>query len=187
MKLDWAFDITGTKLKAYAIAFVALVLLFVIVAVGSFFAGKRDQKDAQAASDVIELKEALRQAATDLKIQQATLAEQLIIAAEAQQRMTAIAQRAEQQQQAQEQLSNELKSNFERALRARPDLNDVRVGADILCAWNTANAGANSSRSAGAHASAAIPGCKPASALPKPAAGAKRLPRQPAPKPAGSG
>lgn len=176
-------DFTGTKLKLYAIAGAVLVLLMLAIGIGSYFAGKRDQKDAQASNDIVELKAALKQAATDLKIQQATLAEQLIISAEAQQRMTMIAERTEQQQQAQEQFSHEIRNNLERALSARPDLNDVRVGADILCNWNRASAGADSSRGAGTAASATLPGCKPAGSVPTATSGRRRSSADPASKP----
>lgn len=174
MKLDWAFDITGTKLKAYAIAFVALVLLFVVVAVGSFYAGKRDQKDAQASKDVKVLTQALEKATKDLKAQQVGVAEAMRLNTEAQNRMSAIGERVVTQQQVQEKFSYETRDYLERALIARPDLADVRVGADILCAWNTANAGANSTRSTGAIAGATIPGCRAVSAVPEPATGRRR-------------
>lgn len=173
------------KLKLYAIAGAVLVLLMIVIGIGSYFAGKRDQKDAQAAQDVKVLAESLKQATKDLKAQQLGIAEALRLNTEAQNRMSAIAERVAIQQLKQEQFAYEIRNTLDAALSARPDLVPVRVGADILCAWNRANAGAHSAGSAGAAAVAAQPGCKPAGAVPGASVGKRRPAAKPASKPAG--
>ena len=177
--------VAAAKLKLYAI--IGAVFLAVVIAVGvsAWFMGKQDQKDAQASKDVVELKDALKKATDDLRLQQTTLAAALKETAAAQQRQAAIATRTELQIQEQERISYELKNNLERALLARPDLAAVHVGTDVLCNWNKANSDTNTGRTTGAAGTAAVPGCKPAGALPGTTTGNRRLTPEPAAKPAG--
>ena len=175
-------DLTGTKLKLYATAAVVLLLLMVAIGITAFFAGKRDQKDTQAAQDVKALTASLKQATKDLKAQQTGMAEALRLNAEAQNRMSAIGERVATQQLKQEQFAYEIRNTLDAALSARPDLVSVRVGADILCAWNRANAGANSSRSISTATASAPPGCKPDGTVSGSAASKQRRPANAASK-----
>lgn len=178
-------DFTGTKLKLYAIVAIGLLLLMVAIGITAFFAGKRDQKDAQAAQDIKALTTALQQATKDLKAQQAGMADALHRASEAQSKVSAIGARVADQQLNQERFAHENRNSLERSISVRTDLDGVRVGADILCAWNRANAGADSAGASGTAAAVALPGCQPAEAVSGAAAGARRPAADSAQKPAG--
>ncbi len=176
--------VAAAKIKLYAIIGAVFFAVVIAASVGAWFMGKQDQKDAQASKDVAELKAALNQGVKDLKLQQETLAVAMRETAAAQVRQAAIAERTEMQIQAQEQLSNELKTNLELALQSRRDLDVVRVGNNILCNWNRATTDSNTGRAAGAAATATLPGCVPVKPMPNATTGGQRRSELPATKPA---
>lgn len=107
-----------------------------------------------------------RQTIEDLKTTAETLRQHAVDASlaydQASERMGAIAQQLETDREANRRFEQQQRAQLAQLLDARPDLRNVRVGADLLRHWQQSNAG-----SAGAATAAtASPASQPAHAVP---------------------
>ena len=111
-----------------------------------------------------------RQTIEDLKTTAETLRQHAVDASlaydQASERMGAIAQQLETDREANRRFEQQQRAQLAQLLEARPDLRNVRVGADLLRHWQQSNAG-----SAGATtATTASPASQPAHPVPAAAA-----------------
>ena len=147
------------------IAGIALLVVMVVVAVVSLWAGNRWAEGAQALQDrkqdqlyIEQLQgeaEQLRQIAVNSTLDYANAAD----------RMDAIATQLETDREANRKFQQAQRAELEQLLRNRPDLRDGRAGDDVLQHWNRSNQGpASAEPAAGTER-------QPAGGMPGPAAG----------------
>lgn len=148
----------------------ALLLAAVISGGAGLWIGKEWQAGRTAKAERKALQDDI-QRWVDVAVEQREAAVELAGASRAAAfRMDAIALQREQDREQLQQHFDRQRAALDALLRQRPDLRSDDLGPDVLCHWNTSKAGADTD----AAATAAIPGCEPAAAVPATADGDQR-------------
>lgn len=114
-------------------------------------------QQAQAETDNKALSGQLQQASTVITAQQKAVAESSRRLQEAFDRLDAINLETARERDENRRQMSIIRTQLEGALKARPDLADVRVGSELQRVWNAANRGRATAAPAGSNAGAAQP------------------------------
>lgn len=117
-----------------------LVLLISAVSLG-WWTGDRIATGRAVKADNVQLRTDIADANATIKQQRQTLAESAALLRKYQDTFSAISETVANDRKLTQQQMQQIRSNLEQALAARPDLAGVRVGRSVLDAWIDANLG----------------------------------------------
>lgn len=176
-----------TLAKALLAAVIACVLSFALGGGLGLWAGIEWQQGRQAQADIAQAEDAYKALSEDFATDRrnhlrayATASQDLRTASL---RLETIATTYEATRDENERQARALRDYLEAELARRPDLDAVRVGPGLLCAWNRAALGADSGGAAAAPGAVALPGCGLDGAVPDAASGRQRPVADPAAAP----